>query len=234
MTVQLAMQSAAVRIIGRRPPVFFSSSGTFEVELTDLLNECAADIMKSHDWRSLTKFHNVSGDGTATAFPLPTDYDRMVLAEAVTDRETWFWNYTACPDLTTWSTLNDSAFGAITPGWWIILGGSIQFYPAPPAGQEARFPYISKNYATDSEDNEKAAFTADSDTFKLDERLLTLALVWRYRELKGMPDLGSQETYFKALSEAAARDPGSRVIRSRPHIGPLNTRVAWPWPLGGV
>ncbi len=77
MTILTALQSAAVRLVGTRPASIFSSTDQTELELADLANEVATDIMKGHPWRALTKIHEMAGDGVATSFPLPDDYDRM-------------------------------------------------------------------------------------------------------------------------------------------------------------
>src|SRR3546814_14852216 len=67
-----------------------------------------------------------------------------------------------------------------------------------------------------------------SDTFLLPERLLTLGLVWRWRENKKLDATGDQEAFIKALDEYAAKDKGSRVIRSRSRLRLPGTHIAWP------
>lgn len=238
MTVLTAISSAMVRLVGRRPTTIFGTSAETEVQLADLANEVATDIMKGHDWRALTKIHTLTGDGTTTEFDLPSDYDRMVLAQGVDDRTTWLWQYTPCPDLDTWINLFMMGFNAITPGWWIILGGKMQFYPAPPSSDPAIFPYISNLCVNSSPEpntgviTPQTQFVNDNDTFVLDESLITLGVVWRYREQKGLGYSEDMQTYEIALSQAQARDKGSRVIRSRGRRGLDNTHTAWPWLLG--
>ena len=232
MTALTAMQNAAVRLVGQKPSVFFSSQSAFEQEIANLLNEVARDIALSHDWRALTKIQTVTGDGTTTDFSLPDDYDRMVVGQGVHDGNTWFWDYTACPDLDTWITLQSGSFMALTPGWWIILDQKFQFYPAPPSGQAAKYPYISKNYARSEAGAAQDAFLKDDDTFVIDERLLTLGLIWRWREMKRLDSGGEQASFEKAFGEAAARDKGAQVIRSRAQRRMPNVSYGWPWPLG--
>jgi hypothetical protein len=41
MSVLAAMQSAAIKLIGQKPQVFFTSSDVFEMEIVDILNEVA-------------------------------------------------------------------------------------------------------------------------------------------------------------------------------------------------
>ena len=232
MAVLDACQSAFVRLVGRKPTTIFSSSNQMELEIADLANEVAGDIMRSADWRALTKIETLTGDGTTTAFPVPADYDRMVQAQEVLDGTNWLWGYTAVADLTEWMRITTSGFTAITPGWWILLDGQMQFSPAPTSGAEAKFPYISNLIGATQAGVPISVFTSDTDTFKLGDNLLTLGLVWRWKAQKGLEYAEDMTNYEVALSQAQTRDKGSRVIRKgRPGRMP-GIYPAWPWPLG--
>lgn len=237
MTVLAACQSALLRVAGKKPssvPTVFSSDEQTVVEIVDLVNEVATDIMKSHDWQALTKIATLTGDGIATTFPLPDGYDRMNLAQGVSDSNSWFWNYTQVPDMDTWIMIQNGFYlGVISPGWWMLTGGEFQFQPAPATGATANFPYISKDYAIpQGGGTAKAAFDTDLDTFALDERLLTLGLIWRWRAQKRLEYAEDMATYEMALSQAQTRDRGATVIRSNGRRGMWNTRAGWPWSLG--
>lgn len=237
MSVLTASQSAFIRLVSRRPATIFSSQESMEVEFSDLASEVATDIAKSHDWQALTGIETITGDGTATAFPLPADYDRMALGQGVHDGQTWFWNYTRVMDLDEWITITTSGFFGLTPGWWIILEGQIQFYPAPALDATAKYPYIKKTYARSEAGVAQSSFLTDNDTFVLDERLLTLGLIWRWKSQKGLEYAEDMATFEEALSQDQARDKGSRVIRKggwQSNLSGMNRNIAWPWPLGGV
>lgn len=232
MTILAAVQSAMIRLVGRKEPAVFSSQDPTMIELADLVNETAVDILKKHDWQALTKIATITGDGVASAFPLPADYDRMVLAQSVNNAQNWFWDYDLAPDLDTWIAIQDGQYLGVTPGWWIILGNKFQFAPVPPVGQVAKFPYVSNYIALSPTGVPKAAFSADLDTSVIDERLLTLGLIWRWRAQKSLEYTEAMQSYEIALSEAMARDRGSRAIRSSSRPMPGNVHVGWPWPLG--
>lgn len=209
MAVRDALQKAAIRLVGQRPTTFFGASGQTELELTDLVNEVAEDIAQYHDWQALVRLASINGDGSEE-YPFPDDYDRMMLDSDVQDPNAWFWGYFRYDDLNAF--VRDKSFGPMpTPGGWIIYGGNIHFYPAPT--QAATFPYISKNIVLDTSTAPKEQFEADTDTFRLPERLLTLGLVWRWRENKKLDAAGDQEAFIKALDEYAAKDGGSKVQR---------------------
>lgn len=231
MAVLDAMQKAALRLIGRKPATFFGASGNFEQEITDWVNEVAADVARYQDWQALQSVATITGDGSLAQFDLPADYDRMMLSSRVDDLAGWFWGYASFEDLSQFLRAEASGFNP-WPGGWIISGNKLKFSPAPAAGQTATFPYVSKNYARASDATPKAQFDADTDGFVLDERLLTLGLVWRWRENKKLDASGDQEAFVKALDEYGAKDKGAKPIRRRQAQWLAGTRPGWPWELG--
>lgn len=234
MPILGAMQSASIRLMGQRPTVFFGASQNFEIEISDLVNEVAKDVVASADWQDLIAINAITGDGTTTEFDLPDDYDKMVVTTGVQDTSSWFWGYWAMTDINQFLYQESIGFQPY-PGGWIIYGGKIRFVPAPPTDQNATFPYVSKNYARDAGTLEtKPEFTSDTDEFLLPDRLLTLGLVWRWRENKKLDFTGDQEAFMKAISEYAAKDKGTRVYRRGSYTRIPGTYTAWPWALGGA
>lgn len=237
MTILQAMQSASIRLVGEKPQVFFGSSETFELEIVDLINEVAKDICQQADWQALTKIRDIAGDGTTEVFALDDDYDRQLVVTDIQDTASWFWNYQHVENMNNFIFYKNRDFGLIQPGIWSIFGNAINFFPAPATGATATFPYISTGYARfDGAAFTSPAFENDTDTFEIrgGERLLTLGLIWRWRENKKLDYTGDQEAFATLLDQLAAKDKGSNVYRdnSRTLTGRLNTRVAWPFELG--
>lgn len=231
MAILAAMQSAATRLIGQRPSTFFGGSGAFEREITDFVNEVATDVAKYQDWQALIRIGTITGDGTTTAFDLPADYDRMLQNTSIADLTNWFWGFGAYTDINAFLYAEAQGFDPF-PGGWIIYGNQIRFSPAPAAAQVATFPYITTQWALDVSTAPKTAFDNDTDSFVLQERLLTLGLVWRWRENKKLDATGDQEAFIKALDEYAVKDRGARVYRSNARRHFPGTHPAWPWELG--
>jgi hypothetical protein len=232
MTVLTALQSAGIRLVGQRLTSFFQSTDTLPVELCDLVNETARDIATKHDWRRLTLLETITGDGATTSFDLPTDYDRMLIKGDV-HSSTWEqWRYHRVQDLDEWQDLQ--TFSAIAnPGSWIILAGAFQVYPAIPTGEEAKFYYISRDIVAPTSGANKAAFTADTDTFLLDERLLTLGVIWRWRAQKRLEYAEDMANYERELEASIGKDKGSRILTSGPRRFPGgDVRLAYPRALG--
>lgn len=234
MSILQALQSASVRLVGRRPSVFFSSTDQFEQELVDLVNEAARDICATQDWQALTRVATFTGDSVQEDFDGPIDYQRQLIDADIQDLNNWAWGYCHMTDLNQFLYRKARGFEPY-PGAWIIYGGQFHFSPAPGTGQTATFPYISKNYAVGSDGNAKDEFTRDDDTFIIDggERLLTLWLIWRWRENKKLDATGDQENFVKAISELGSKDAGSRVIRRNwSGLNRYNWVYAWPGTLG--
>jgi len=218
--------------MGQKPTTFFGSSQKFEIELTDLVNEVAQDVAKYQDWQALVKKASIAGDGTTTAFDLPDDYDRQLVRSDMQNGQSWFWGYQRYNDINDFYYLAATGFNPL-PGGWILVDNQIQFAPAPGASSTAIYPYVSKNYARDPNTATlKSAFTLDTDEFLLPDRLLTLGLVWRWRENKKLDSTGDQEAFAKALDEYAAKDQGSRIYRSNGSRFRSGVGYAWPWTLG--
>jgi hypothetical protein len=211
MTVLSAIQSAVLRMSFEPIDAVFASTERIALDLADLANEVAADIVDSHDWRSLTKIETLTSTG-AINYALPDDFQRMPIDAEIEDSTSWFWGYEPFTSVNQWLQFRSGTYAIISPGGWIALGGELQFYPAPIG--EAEYPYISNAWAADAGGARKAAFTDDGDTFVLDERLLTLGLIWRYQAQKGYEYSESLATYEMALSKAQARDRGGRIYRS--------------------
>lgn len=234
MTILDVGKKVALRVIGNQPISMFTPTRDKQsvAEILDLAGDVAMDIAKSHDWQALTSIHTITGDGSTKTFPLPEDYGRMLLASGLIDPATWFWGYVNIPTVMDWLMEENYGFSRITPGAWIILGNEFNFVPAPSASAEAKLPYISKNIFRSAALSPKETITADNDTFVLDERLLMLGTLWRWKEQKGLEYAEDMHTYEIALSQAQARDAGARVIRRNSRTRPLNTHTGWPWTLG--
>lgn len=230
MTVLSACQSAAVRLLSVRPTSIFSSSEKFEMELADLATETAVSIAKAHDWQTLTTLATLTGDGSDTAFDLPSDYDRMINDGNVHSATFSTGIFRRAADLDEWIYLQDNLPTGV-PGNWIVLGGQMQILPAMASTETARFYYVSNKIIT-GEGGTKVAFTADQDEFLLPERLLTLGLIWRWRAQKRMEYSEDMQNYEIALSEEIKRDKGARILKIGVQRYPANVRLAYPGTLG--
>lgn len=232
MTFLTAAQSAAIRLIGRKPTTFFSSQSTFELEITDLANDVVDDMVKYADWRRLTLLQSMPGDGSTFGFDLPTDYDRMPKDADVTRANWYTWGYVDAPSLNFWRDLVNG-LASPNPGYWIMLNNQMQFRPAISSGDVAQYYYISKNAVLDENGTTtKAKFDRDNDTFLLDERVLTLGLIWKWRAQKRLEYSEDLANYETLIAQVSGKDKGSKIIRAGTRRWEGDTVWAYPRSLG--
>lgn len=233
MTVLSACTEAAVELNQSELTALFTSTDAFPRELRTLANRHAVAVAQAYDWQKLLVLSTLAGDGTTTIFDMPADYDRMP-KKAKLHSSTWQTaTFRKADDLDQWLYLNDTAISG-TPGNWIIIGGQMNIFPAMAVGETARFYYISNKVVADAAPavTTKPAFTADTDTFRLPERLLTLGLIWRWQAQKGKDYGEDLKNYEIALSEEIGKDRGSNIITVGRQRWPGNVNLAYPGVLG--
>lgn len=93
-----------------------------------------------------------------------------------------------------------------------IKGGSIYFYPAPSAGDSCYFEYSSRNWISTSAGGTSATWTDDADTPLLDDQLITLGTIWRWKKTKGLDYAEDFATYERRVTDATNRDSGKPVL----------------------
>jgi len=93
-----------------------------------------------------------------------------------------------------------------------IIGDSINFYPNPAAGQTCAFEYITKNWITTSAGSTSSVWTNDADTPKLNDQLVMLGLVWRWKQAKGLDYAEDFAKYERRITDAMGRDAGKQVL----------------------
>lgn len=226
MTILSVCSDAAIELSQTEPTTLFSTTDRFAKELRVQANKSAVAIMKAYDWQALTKRATITGDGSTTAFSLPSDYDRMALKTNLASSASNI-DLVKATDLDQWDYFQNH-MSTTVPGYWMILGGEMQVSPAPATGVVHSYYYISNNIAV----GDKSAFTADSDVFVLPERLLTLSIIWRWRASKRMEYAEDMQNFEIAMSEETARDKGSRLLVVGRQRIPFSVSIAYPGPLG--
>lgn len=213
MTVLSVIQSAATVIGLEVPSVVFSATSREMVEIQRLVNNSARQILEEYDWQRLKKIATITGDGSDEDFALPTDYDRMVKDATLWSSESVFDNLIHVLSSDEWLMLDTQSMMVVGP-FWTIYGDQIHIKPARANGELVKYFYVS-NYvvkSTGSSVGDKTAFTADDDSFVLDERLLTLNVIWNWKKAKGQDYTAELTDYQEAMSYAVGKDKGSRKI----------------------
>lgn len=208
-------------------------------EMLALANEIAQRISyDTRDWTLFRKQQIFTGDGVASGFNLPSNYKRMLLTANVWRSTSALQPMRFVPDTDEW--MNRRALNWSDPfGEWTMIGGQMLVWPVlsgpvtgPPAvaATYAYFTFLEKNCVSLASGGVGDRFTDDADSFRLDERLLKLGMVWQWKANKGTSYAEDMGTYGDALAVAMGHDqPAPILIGRRPMRAGL--RTAYPFPV---
>lgn len=218
------VQDAATKLGVAQPTVLFGSTDRSAIELREALIEAADKVLHAHDWQRLLTVQTNIGDGTTTDFSLPSDYLRMPKSVDMWSSK-WQRRLThITPE--EWLQLDVRNYEVVS-GVWTIFGGDCVYKPALAADETVKFWYVSNRVVANDAEGTKDRFTADDDTFLLDDRVLELVLVWLFRTQKGLDyaeDMASAEI---ALARMIERDKGARVL-TQASRRTINASTAYP------
>ena len=214
------------------PQTVFGSIGSNRTmqEMVSLANEMAQRIAyDTRDWTALKASQVYAGDGVQTDWPLPANYKRMPVTANVwrsTDTQSPM-IFVADPD--EWLQRRISNAADYGGGEWTMMGGNMVIWPAMGVGQTATFVYLDRNCVALTGGGYGDSFMADTDTFRLDERLLKLGMIWQWKAQKGSPYAEDMGTYSDALSNVTGRDqPAPIIIGNRPSSHAVRITSSWP------
>jgi hypothetical protein len=209
----LTVAAAAAKKIGLDvPSALVGETDRTSIELLERITDSAEFIANGRDWQILRRIHTLTGDGTTTAFNMPSDYSRMLLKAQI-------WSSSLeCPlspisDSDKWLGLDVQDFDFVVNAW-TIYGGQMHIKPALATAVTAKYFYISDLiYQDDDGTTNIGDIAADTDTFRLDEKLLELCVIWRWKASKGQAYAEAMADYEQRLARLVARDMGSRMLR---------------------
>lgn len=97
----------------------------------------------------------------------------------------------------------------------IIIGGRLKLHPDPGAGRRLAFAYVTAHWVAGADGTEKPACTADDDTPILDDYLLELGAVVRFKAAAGLDSSVEADEYRTERQKALGRDGGKSVLSLR-------------------
>ncbi|MEQ9634603.1 MAG: hypothetical protein RLW68_00815 [Devosia marina] len=233
MTILDVATKVALKVGVAVPSQLFASTEREHVELRNLLNEAAGDIADMHDWQLLKTIETITGDGSNTAFALPSDYDRMLRTASVWSSR-YLWAMDHILDTDQWLELLVLPYTQVN-GTWTIYGGQFHILDTMASGDTAKFFYISNLIVSPASGSNKATFTADDDSFRLSEKLLELLTVVKWNSVKGQVSDDDIEDFDDELKRLIDKDGGSKpVVSGRPYTSWRGRNIAWPGSVSGT
>ena len=210
MTLLTTIQNAADRVGIVRPTSVVGSADQQVRQLLSLTQQKGKELARRHPWQALIMEKSITATATETQTgAIPTDFDRFV--------DETFYNRTA----------KRKVAGPMNPQEWAdykgrtaafvwdafrVRGNSILLAPTPAAGDNYVYEYVSTYWATTtgSTTPSLAAWAADTDEGILSEELMTLGIVWRFKQAKGLDYAEAFRTYEAQLAMMMGRDGGKR------------------------
>lgn len=233
MAILDVVQGAATVLGLDVPTQVYGNTAREMVEMQDLANVMASEIADAYDWQKLLIYNTFTGDGIVSTFDLPADYSRMQKSSSLwSSRWLWATNHLTSPDQ--WTQLQVTPVASVN-GYWIIFGDQFHQWPVMANGETVKFFYVSNLIVKASNNSTKAMFSEDADTFRLSERLLKLAIIYRWKQNKGQAYEQWFDDYQTLLLRDIDKDPGSKpVISGGPPVSWRGRGIAWPGTVTGA
>ena len=176
---------AAMHESGMPTEAAYASSNDDAIKRMLYIANRALEDLARYPWQVLLKRYTFTLTDSTT-YSLPPDYRAIVPDTMYTDSHLWPVDFPT--DRAEWAYLKASGGGTGTRVQMRLLADQIEIYE-PSVGEEIAFEYISSKPVLDTDGvTYKQRFAADTDTCVLDDELLTLAIIWRYKKLVGLTD----------------------------------------------
>ena len=211
MSVLSLIQSACNNLGILTPSLVAGSSDPQVIQLLSLANTEGKLLAKRYDWQALRQeavFTTVAAELQGALSTIAPGSRNIV--------NSTMWN----------RSLNRPVFGPLSAQDWQvwksaslsgpyseyrIMSGRVFFFPAPVAGQSIAFEAVTRNWCTDSTGlTGREAWLLDDDIGRLDEDLMLLGLIWRWRKSKGLDYSEDFTIYERQVATDFSRD-GSKA-----------------------
>lgn len=211
MNILEIVQSAALNLDLEIPETVFTNTERTWREMADICNTAALQILAEYDWSKLMKAKTITGDGVASSFSLPVDYDRMVKDANLWSPAIVWYPSQQVQDFNRWIGLQ--TFPLVE--WetrWMVYGGELHVRPILPANTQLTYGYISSHIVGSSGGGAgtQDRFDGDTQTFLLDDELLRLGIIWNWKESKGFDFSADLIKYNQRMESVRFSDVGSR------------------------
>jgi hypothetical protein len=197
-------------------------------EMLSLANEMAQRITgDTREWTDLRLVNVFNGDGTSQSYPLPANFRRLLVSSNVWRSTSALYPMVFIPDTDRW--IQRRALNRYDArGEWTIIGNQFYIQPILQVGQTVTFAYLDKNGVALASGGYGDGFLADGDSFRLDERLLKLGMIWQWKASKGTAYAEDMGTYGDALTYAMGSDGPAPIIAGRYPVS-YAARTAYPF-----
>jgi hypothetical protein len=213
MSLLTICQDAATACGFPSPTSVVGSTDKTAVQLLSLSIREGNFLSIQKDWSELVSEHTFVLATADQDYVLPDDY-RWIIPMTTFDRDdsrivlnplsSQDWQF-----LKAWTSISGLTRRAR------IRSGQMEFeatISAADNGKTIAFEYLSRYWAETSGGTAKARFTLDTDVARIDEELMTLGVIWRFRRAKGLDFVDERNEYQSSLLKIKSADGGSRTL----------------------
>jgi hypothetical protein len=212
MTLKTIIQKSARRAGFAAPAAIIGSSDETAIRCLAILNDIGETLSRRHPWQALVVEHSFTTDGNAAGSYSEIQSDHAFFVnETFWDRSNQ-WPFAGPHDGPTWQRLKS---GIVTTGvrtHFRVRGNAILILPVDTTGNTIAFEYVSTKWAQSDAGTAQTEFLKDDDTARIDEYLLRLELVWRYRESQGLAYSEDYNWAEEQIELAMGRDTPAKVL----------------------
>lgn len=214
MTLLTIVRDAAVELGFAQPAAVVTSTDPTVLLLRVIASKEGKELARRFDWEIL----QVEASFTTVAAETQIAAVRTTFADFGHIINGTMWNRTqnriVRGPLTPaeWQQKNAATAQVTIGNYFRIRGNKLLFFSTPPAGDSIFFEYISNKWCQSSLAVAQTDWAADTDTALVDEEIIRLGIIWRYRKAKGF-DYGEDfRTYEMALQDVFGPDAGKSVV----------------------
>lgn len=183
------------------------------IQVLRLLEKEGSELAIRGSWQSLTEeatFVSVVTESQGVISTLASDGFRSIVDETFWDRSTRL-PVLGPLDAKEWQTLK-AVTNAGPRYWYRIRGNQLLLNPAPVAGLNFYFEYVSKNWIVGVDTVRKSRFTLDTDSILLPDDLVLQGLTWRWKAEKGFEYAEDFRSYEEMYKFEISRDGGRGTL----------------------
>ena len=212
MATLLSMCRDAADIIGiQRPVGIVAGSDQNARTLLSCAQREGRALSRRWTWQAITAEHTFTSTATTSqGGGLPSDWGGRMLADTFFNR-----------------TMKRPVRGPLNPREWEvqqaltaavlfdayrIRGDALEMVPTPEAGWTYAFEYVSKNWCESSTGAGQDAWAADTDVPLLDDEAMTLGIVWRFLQSRGLDYAEAMRSYEEQVINLMQRDGSRRAV----------------------
>lgn len=207
MSLLSIVQSVAQRVLKNTPSAAVSNIDTSIQQLIGLVNEEGQELAARYSWQALRKeasFTTMAAESQGTIQAITGADFNFIVNETMwnrSQRRPVFGPRTAQE----WQQLK----AQFMQGPWIqymLRQNLLLFLPVPSAGFQINFEWISKYWCTNNVGTPSDTMTQDADLSLLDERLIKLGALWRFKKSNRLEYEEDWNVYEAAVTDAIGRD----------------------------